>query len=712
MTRLRIAVVGVLGVLLAVGAGGAFDAVQPPVFVPAVAVAVAAAAAVELRSSWRWLLEVLALAFGIALAVVLAGGGPGDVFEAVVSGPRQLLTTEWPSPAVATVVGAVAAAVGVFVMVAADLAGRSRWHLAPLAPITVGWLVVLAIGAPVRPPPWVGVGVALAAVALATLRHRGVEAGTDGSGDRRPTLVLDRTVVISIAVVFLTLTATATALAFSGRADPRRTEDAETNAALLDPIEAVVALRAADPPFAVYTVTDRSRVVGQSLPARWRLQALDEYDGQRWVPRLTLRPIGGRLGLVDGSDPNRPPPVSYTVEFGDGDLDLIPFPGEPLAADVDVETDLDRVVVRPLDRPEVGDQVSVESQVALTSRSEITGIVALRQIDEVAAGFGELANRLAGSGTAIEQLRRLEQIMSEEWQLDPEAPGSGQQLALIDRFLTDTQRGTREQFVTGFVLLARSLGYDARVASGFVVPPGDLRSPLVLDSGMAAVWPEVSFEDAGWVAFDPEPDLETADLDEPPPPPEAQTPAAAQPPIAPPVDDVDAVDDETTTLDASTDGWGAVRVWLVRVGVVAGFTVLPLLAAIALIVGLKWRRRRRRLHAADPSARVRGAWANTTDALVDAGLTIKASWTDDGIARHAVVLAPDVPHEMRRLAALSTRMTFGTTAGAAGLADDAVTTSSAIDEAIGSRLTRWQRLRWQLSLRSFRAATRSPVLDR
>ncbi|NTU51383.1 MAG: transglutaminase domain-containing protein, partial [Candidatus Aminicenantes bacterium] len=41
--------------------------------------------------------------------------------------------------------------------------------------------------------------------------------------------------------------------------------------------------------------------------------------------------------------------------------------------------------------------------------------------------------------------------------------GGGLERALIDRFLRDTQRGTSEQFATSFVLLARSLGIEARL---------------------------------------------------------------------------------------------------------------------------------------------------------------------------------------------------------------------------------------------------------
>ena len=165
-------------------------------------------------------------------------------------------------------------------------------------------------------------------------------------------------------------------------------------------------------------------------------------------------------------------------------------------------------------------------------------------------------------------------------------PGGGQQLALIERFIVDTHRGTHEQFVTAFVLLARSLGFDARVATGFVVPPAASKSPLRLTSEMASVWPEVQFDDVGWVAFDPVPTQQSNDDDAPQPPPEAQTPAAAQPPIAPPTDDVDTVDDQVVDVTTNAGRWTGIRRWLVRGASVASISLLPFLLAIGAIVGL------------------------------------------------------------------------------------------------------------------------------
>ncbi len=62
--------------------------------------------------------------------------------------------------------------------------------------------------------------------------------------------------------------ATASAVAWADRADPRRTEDAEVNAAVIDPIEATVALRRADP--VIPSVRDR-RPVARRRASRSRL---------------------------------------------------------------------------------------------------------------------------------------------------------------------------------------------------------------------------------------------------------------------------------------------------------------------------------------------------------------------------------------------------------------------------------------------------------
>jgi hypothetical protein len=319
---------------------------------------------------------------------------------------------------------------------------------------------------------------------------------------------------------------------------------------------------------------------------------------------------------------------------------------------------------------------------------------------------------MAGEGLVIERLQRLARTMRTDWELDSDAPGAGQQQALISRFVIDTQRGTREQFVTAYALLARSIGFDTRVAAGFLVPSDELGSSFVLSTDHAAIWPEVRLDDGTWLAFDPVPESEVADLERPDPPPQEQTPAAAQPPILPPAEDDVVNDDVVLDEESEPASWGTVAVWATRVGAVTGILLAPFVVAIALIVWLKWRRRSSRLRAPDPGARVRGAWANATDSLVDAGLSIAPAWTDDHIAESSVAVVTGVPHETRRLAAMSSAVTFGSRGRdeSTRLAADASTTASSIDAAIRSTRTRWERVRWRLSLRSLRRGTRSPVV--
>jgi transglutaminase-like putative cysteine protease len=536
----------------------------------------------------------------------------------------------------------------------------------------------------------------------------------DDARARARTLGADRPLLLVIGAIAASAAVVAGAIAWSDRADPRATNPPEATAALLDPVEETVALHNADPSIDMFRITDRSTLVGPSLPARWRLQALDVYDGQRWTPGLTVRPIGTTLGLNPTPRPDLAPPIQFDVELLSDDIDLVPLPGEPLSVDTGsstgVETDLDRTVVRLTQPPKEGLTISASAVVAPGTAASRLGTVATRQVDEIAGGFTPIATEIAGDGTVLEKLRAIETTMHDEWQLDSNAPGSGQQLKLIQRFVEVTKRGTAEQFATAFVLLARSLGVDARVATGFVVPQGgDLRSPLDLRSDDAAVWPEVRLVGQGWLAFNPVPAEETSDEEPTPPPPAAQSPAAVQPPIAPPADRAAEEPTVTPAEQSGTSDWETVRTWLARGTVVAGLAILPFLMAVGGIVGMKWSRRRGRLRDADPARRITGAWANTTDSLVDAGLTIGPAWTNERIADEGTVLVPAAPHEMRRLAATATAVTFGEESDEWGRADDALTTARTVDLAILADRTRWQRIRWRLSLRSLRKATRSPV---
>ena len=242
-----------------------------------------------------------------------------------------------------------------------------------------------------------------------------------------------------------------------------------------------------------------------------------------------------------------------------------------------------------------------------------------------------------------------------------------------------------------------------------VAAPG---APLVLSSADARVWPEVQLNDGSWIAYDPVPADEADDGVPPPPEPQIQTPAAPQPPIAPPPESDSENQDEDEVVDTATEGaLSTVLTWMIRGSVALTVVVLPVLIAAGLIVGAKYRRRRRRLRAHDPADRIRGAWASATDALVDAGLVIERSNTDFEIASIGTPFAPDASAELRRLATMSSSATFGTPRYPDLLAEESLRCLGSIEQAVESVRTRWQRLRWRLSLRSLRSTTRSPVTE-
>jgi hypothetical protein len=704
---LRIVLVGAMCEVLAIVAGRAFDDLVWPLLATPPIVTAAGLLCFRRRPIERAGALVAGIVAGTLLAGMLTGAGPTELVTGPFTGVKRLLTGEWPSPLDPRIVVAVAFLLALVTAAAVELAGRPQLHLAPLVAVIAGFTGAMAISAPVHPTLATSVALGVMALVLMMLRPG------DDARARARTLGADRPLLLVVAAIAMSAALVTGAIAWSDRADPRANKAAEATATLLDPVEETVALREADPAIDLFEVTDRSTLTGPSLPARWRLQALDVYDGQRWTPGLTVRPIGTTLGLNRAARPDVAPPIEFDVELLSDDIDLVPLPGEPLSVDtgssMGVETDVDRTVVRLIEPPKSGLRISASAEVAPGSAASRLGTVATRQIDEIAAGFTQAATELAGDGTVLEKLHSIETKMR-DWQLDSRAPGSGQQLTLIQRFVETTNRGTEEQFVTAFVLLARSLGVDARVATGFVVPPDELDAPLELWSNQARVWPEVKLVGQGWLAFDPKPAQETGDDEPTPPPPAAQSPAAVQPPVAPPADRAAEEPTVTPAEQPATSNWETVRTWLVRGSVVAGLAVLPILVGVGGILGMKWSRRRRRLRADDPARRIAGAWANATDSLVDAGLTIGPAWTNDRIAEEGAVVAPTAPHEMHRLATTATAITFGEESDDRLRVDDAVATARTVDLAIRADRSRWQRIRWRLSLRSLRQRTRSPVV--
>ena len=95
----RLLLVGGAMAMMAVFAGGIFDVVIWSLVIAAVLPCAAALALAGRSPALRLTAAALAIVGSVVAVVLLDGGVVGDVTDAFVSGPRRLLSTDWPSPA-------------------------------------------------------------------------------------------------------------------------------------------------------------------------------------------------------------------------------------------------------------------------------------------------------------------------------------------------------------------------------------------------------------------------------------------------------------------------------------------------------------------------------------------------------------------------------------------------------------------------------------
>ncbi|WP_456786406.1 transglutaminase family protein [Cellulomonas sp. P5_C5] len=71
-------------------------------------------------------------------------------------------------------------------------------------------------------------------------------------------------------------------------------------------------------------------------------------------------------------------------------------------------------------------------------------------------------------------------------------------------------RGYCVQFATSMAMMARSLDIPARVGVGFLPGESDRNGSYVVSGQRSHAWPELFFEDYGWVRFEPTPAIQTS----------------------------------------------------------------------------------------------------------------------------------------------------------------------------------------------------------
>ena len=193
-----------------------------------------------------------------------------------------------------------------------------------------------------------------------------------------------------------------------------------------------------------------------------------------------------------GSLPVGPLPVSLNLDLVRADGSYTPFSGtfdsEPVPSDY---TWISRV-------PEF-------SQEQLRQATPTSDEAYLGLPDNLPPRVWDLARRIAeGHDGPYLKAKAIEDFLQREYTYGfagVETPERPLDQDPVDWFLFDSRQGTSGQFSSAFVVMVRSLGIPARVASGWAIAEVGVRQAVISDQ--AHQWAEVGFTDLGWIIFEP-----------------------------------------------------------------------------------------------------------------------------------------------------------------------------------------------------------------
>jgi len=282
--------------------------------------------------------------------------------------------------------------------------------------------------------------------------------------------------------------------------------------------------------------------------------------------------------------------------------------------------------------------------------------------------------------------------------VDPEQPlsRSGHAADRITQLLTDQRMiGDQEQYAVIAALMARQLGFPARVVFGFV-PEVNTQGPTEVLGKDVSAWIEVDTAQYGWVTIDPTPPVRDIPAELPKDPASVARP---QSPVQPPADNRVQPDNQlpqdSTQDPPATEN--LLLLVLLAVLQVLGWVLLGVVVVLApflVIVAAKVRRRMLRRRAPTAIQRISGGWQEFEDAVVDHGFDSPVSLTRTEVAATVGGLQSLV------LAAVADRAVFSPEEPRDHEADQVWRAVTDLRESMNDGRTRWQRVRSAISLRS------------
>jgi transglutaminase-like putative cysteine protease len=278
------------------------------------------------------------------------------------------------------------------------------------------------------------------------------------------------------------------------------------------------------------------------------------------------------------------------------------------------------------------------------------------------------------------------------------ASRSGHAVDRINELFTDQLMiGDAEQYSVAAALMARELGFPARVVMGFVPETTGSGTSEIKGDDVSA-WIEVDTAQYGWVTIDPNPPTRAIPVIPPKDPNQVARPQTVVPPPA----TVPNPADPAPVPDAKQHSAAAPNAFLAALltaAVIGGWVllgILVLLSPFIVILALKGRRRRKRRRAPTPIEQIRGGWQEFEDRVLDHGFETPVAATRSEVASAVGGTRPAV------LAAVADRATFGPEVPEEDEANLVWRAVTELTSALDAGKTRWERLKYRVSLRSLR----------
>jgi transglutaminase-like putative cysteine protease len=346
--------------------------------------------------------------------------------------------------------------------------------------------------------------------------------------------------------------------------------------------------------------------LGGAVDHRTLSIAIDHYNG-RWIPTV---------GYATSIHFQAQAPLSTDLRYNRQTGVLIDtaalHSGQTYNLNVDSQTD-----------PKDGDLETVPP--AGLSQSPIT-----EQPDLIQSKATEFAGKAT---TPIDKLRAIEAAFKKQGVLShgrandavPSRAGHGADRMKL--LLSQTPMvGDQEQYASAFALMARSLGYPARVVMGFAPKSITAGQKVTVASKDVSAWVEVAFQGVGWVTFDPTPDASNQPTVIPSKPKTEALPQVRQPPRTTGNQNNLVAPTEISKQQKSPDAF-VLPGWVVPTALGIGIPLAAYFIPLLVIAAIKRRRRRHRREDGTADRRAAGAWDELTDAYAELGYRVPRTAT-------------------------------------------------------------------------------------